>query len=262
MAHDRSTNHGFPLLQQGEEIDNWGNVVRTEAFVPLEERLMVVDTSANRSNYTPYADAIFYETDTGKFYEGDGTSWNEAEIENRFMDEKVIQGTVFAGHPDFATLQEAVDFATTNNYSLVQLPPETFSNSVTATDVTLIGAGSYSLNGLSSPTKSEIDAPVTIEGDGGIVNCALRGDVTFQNEFYQVMSHCRVSNNTTDFNGALVSVSNNRFSSNVTVAGDRGQVIGNFGGSYDIDGDENVVIGNTNSSITDNGVDNQVGFNT
>ena len=83
MAHDRSTNQGFPLLQQGDEIDNWGDVVRTEAFVPLEERLMVVDTSVNRSNYTPYADLLYYETDTGAFYEGDGSAWLEAQIESR-----------------------------------------------------------------------------------------------------------------------------------------------------------------------------------
>lgn len=85
MAHDRSTNQGFPLLQQGDEIDNWGDVVRTEAFVPLEERLMVVDTSANRSNYVSYADLLYYETDTGKLYEGDGegSGWSETQLESR-----------------------------------------------------------------------------------------------------------------------------------------------------------------------------------
>ena len=85
MAHSRSENHGFPLLQQGEEIDNWGNVVREEAFIPLEERLLITDTSTNRSNYVSYQDLLYYETDTGKFFEGNGqgSGWSETQLESR-----------------------------------------------------------------------------------------------------------------------------------------------------------------------------------
>lgn len=49
-----------------------------DEFQTIEERLVVRDTEANLSNYTPHSAATFIATDTGAVYDGDGTNWNAA----------------------------------------------------------------------------------------------------------------------------------------------------------------------------------------
>lgn len=85
-------NHNLPKVPplDTEYADEWGYIINNGQFADgsdagtpglvdaLEERTPVVDTEANRSNYTPYSDSIFLASDTGNFFIGDGSSWIQA----------------------------------------------------------------------------------------------------------------------------------------------------------------------------------------
>lgn len=67
---EKTTNHELNLYEQGD--DDW---THTPDMETIEERLIVRDSEENRTDYTPYVDALFFERDTGAWYIGDGTSW-------------------------------------------------------------------------------------------------------------------------------------------------------------------------------------------
>jgi hypothetical protein len=82
-------NHNLPKIPELDQdyADEWGFVYNRGEFADgsdagsdslldaLEERVTVVDTEANRSNYTAYTDALFVASDTGRLFIGDGTDW-------------------------------------------------------------------------------------------------------------------------------------------------------------------------------------------
>lgn len=66
-----SDNHGFDLnYNTGDDWDY------NSEFDTLEKKVVVRDTDANRSNYTPHNNALYIATDTNEIHRGDGTNWN------------------------------------------------------------------------------------------------------------------------------------------------------------------------------------------
>lgn len=87
-------NHNLPKIPplDTEYADEWGYIYNNGQFADgsdagtpgvisaLEERLVVVDTEANQSNYTAYQDAVFISSDTNSIFLGDGTNWIEQDF--------------------------------------------------------------------------------------------------------------------------------------------------------------------------------------
>ena len=85
-----SENHNLPKIPplDSQYEDEWGFVYNDGEFADgsdagsdalvqaLDERTPIVDTAANRSEYFPYADALFIASDTGQVSLGDGESWS------------------------------------------------------------------------------------------------------------------------------------------------------------------------------------------
>lgn len=74
-------NHDFGRPTEGGDTDDWGRILNEDLIDLLEERVVVTDTAANRSTYTPYVNAVFIATDTGQIALGDGSAWNDLNIE-------------------------------------------------------------------------------------------------------------------------------------------------------------------------------------
>lgn len=100
--HPSTDNHGYPVMSEGSHEDEWGGILNTELIEPLDVDTVVRTTDANMSDFTPHNTALLYTTDTGKFYEGDGTSWNETQLEAR------LSNHFSAGNPhsDSASLSD------------------------------------------------------------------------------------------------------------------------------------------------------------
>jgi len=71
-----TTNHNLPKPAKGDLDGTWGDTVNEELTQRLEERVEIRDVQSNLGNYTPYEDAAFRATDTGRIYLGDGSGWN------------------------------------------------------------------------------------------------------------------------------------------------------------------------------------------
>lgn len=83
-------NHNLPKIPARDEsyADEWGDILNDGQFKDgtdagsdsllgaLEERVIVRDVQSEVTTYTPHADALFYATDTGRIYLGDGAAWN------------------------------------------------------------------------------------------------------------------------------------------------------------------------------------------
>ena len=78
---DFTDNHSFGRPIEGGDTDDWGRILNEDLIDLLEERVVNTDTAANRSNYTPYSDALYIETDTGQWALGDGAAWNDLNVE-------------------------------------------------------------------------------------------------------------------------------------------------------------------------------------
>jgi hypothetical protein len=83
-----TTNHDLPLVpplgdaNAADYEDIWGGILNDEGWSRLDEKLIVRDTLANSSNYTPYSGALYWATDSGQpILEGDGSSWNTIDVE-------------------------------------------------------------------------------------------------------------------------------------------------------------------------------------
>ncbi|WP_135304374.1 hypothetical protein [Haloarcula amylovorans] len=68
-----TANHGLNKYEAGDT--DW---THSPDMQHIEERLVIKDTEANRSNYTPHPTATYVATDSGVVYDGDGSSWNAA----------------------------------------------------------------------------------------------------------------------------------------------------------------------------------------
>jgi len=77
-------NHDLPLIPHvgddaaQEYSDDWGAILNDSAWSVLEEQLIVRDVENNRTSYTPHQDALFFATDTGAIYVGDGSTWTQS----------------------------------------------------------------------------------------------------------------------------------------------------------------------------------------
>jgi hypothetical protein len=99
---------------------------------------------------------------------------------------KVFQGQVYGGHPDFDTLQDAVDFAESNNYTHLVVPPGNYSSIVTTAD-------SFKVRGLGGGRDvAEIDGgsgpAVKLQGKSSVVsglNCVSDSSPAIVVTFYQ-----------------------------------------------------------------------------
>ncbi len=74
-----------------------------------------------------------------------------ADINNREIEAKVINGTVYAGHGDFSTVQDAIDFANNNGYYEVEVPPGSYDS--------ISIPGGISVKGVSSVSNDASKAP-------------------------------------------------------------------------------------------------------
>lgn len=63
-------NHDLQIFASGEAPWEHGSDMQT-----IDGRLPIVDLDANKANYNPKNNALFFASDTGTFYRGDGTSW-------------------------------------------------------------------------------------------------------------------------------------------------------------------------------------------
>lgn len=64
---------------KGDHDFNWDHGtdrVRTNTS-HRDRKLVVRDADSNKYEYTPFAGALYYATDTEQWYIGDGTVWNE-----------------------------------------------------------------------------------------------------------------------------------------------------------------------------------------
>lgn len=66
-----SSNHGFQLYPDGEKP--WSH---SPDFEKLDTRTPIVDIDANKANYSPKSNALFFASDTHVLYKGSGTAWD------------------------------------------------------------------------------------------------------------------------------------------------------------------------------------------
>lgn len=79
--HPTTPNHSLPIPEYGTLEDQWGDVINTELTQQLEERLPLRDTAAARSEYEPYIDALYWDTDGDQYlHVGDGANWQRATL--------------------------------------------------------------------------------------------------------------------------------------------------------------------------------------
>lgn len=141
-------NHNLPKVPplDDEYADQWGYVVNDGEFSDgsdagsdslvqaLEERTPVVDTAANRSNYTPHTDAVFIASDTGRLYLGDGSAWDLVGSETNPISgtvhveavsaSDVIGNAVYQSPSDIpAELEQAGNMVVTESDGLVVFTP-------------------------------------------------------------------------------------------------------------------------------------------
>lgn len=92
---ERTPNHELNKYSQGET--DW---THSPDMQTIEERLVVRDTDANKSEYTPHDGATFIATDTGAVYDGEGGSWtlatrqfDDVSTEDHHVQDKSMFGT-------------------------------------------------------------------------------------------------------------------------------------------------------------------------
>lgn len=82
---------GLDYSEVGEEDEEWGDIYNEQLLENLDEQLVMADSVAKISEYTPYNDTLYYATDTGELFVGDGVDWKAAAIELRI---KSLEETV------------------------------------------------------------------------------------------------------------------------------------------------------------------------
>lgn len=97
----------------------------------------------------------------------------------RLEEEKVVQGEVYANHPDFDSIQQAIDFASNNGYQIVKVE----SGDYGSIDIT----GAIAVVGLTPDPAGQScpifdggtdDHAVDFQSNGGkLKNCGVRTDV-------------------------------------------------------------------------------------
>lgn len=73
--------------------------------------------------------------------DGGGTLRPDELLGQGTREAKVVQNRVYAGHPDFSTLQDAIDFAANNGYHVVMAPPGEYGNVSISSQVDLLSLG-------------------------------------------------------------------------------------------------------------------------
>lgn len=89
-------NHGYSTPPKGTQ--NWHTPLNNN-FSAIDTDVIVRDTDANKSNYTPSSGAAFLATDTGIVYAGNGNSWNAILAVARYDSPVGDPGSVILGDP-------------------------------------------------------------------------------------------------------------------------------------------------------------------
>lgn len=76
---------GLNYSEVGDENEEWGDIYNELLLENLDERLVMTDEVDSIGQYVPYKDVLFYATDTGQLFVGNGSAWGEAEIELRIQ---------------------------------------------------------------------------------------------------------------------------------------------------------------------------------
>lgn len=187
MTENPTSNHNLARPPVGSETGtdntNWGNELNSNS-TELDALLTVRDTDANKSNYEPYTNALYYATDTEAMWIGDGTQWVElnwwsatpnfdsASVAGESVKTAVTTSTTQTGaytaNTDETVLADASSAAFT-----VTLPPVDTSTYVTVkkTDsssnaVTVATPNSETIDGASSVSLSSQYGMVTVVSDG------------------------------------------------------------------------------------------------
>jgi hypothetical protein len=178
-------------------------------------------------------------------------------VVNDTQNKVINQRSVNGDHPDFSTAQDAIDFASNNDYNIVKFPPGSFSSITIPGDIKVVGSGQFASQGSFSGTEFRGAPTVSVVGDRAeLKNCFLDtgGTVALEvdgSDFYWRVSGCRINGN--------VEIGLNTQTR-------RGVLAECFLSNNDItlgaNSEENVVDTNTRvATITDNGSENVIGDN-
>lgn len=187
MTENPTTNHDLNRPPTGSETGtddtNWGTELNTNAST-LDELLVVRDTDANTSDYTPFTNALYYATDTEQWHIGDGASWVEIPWLSESPD---FASASINGEPvrtDLTVTMSVTSAYTASNFDCVlgdasgaafdvtlPAPSQDTYVSVKKTDsstnaVTVITPNSETIDGASSHALGSQYDSVTITSDG------------------------------------------------------------------------------------------------
>jgi len=191
--------------------------------------------------------------------------WELGSVSADDTESKVINNSiVWAGHPDFISLQAALDFANTNSHDIIWVPQGDYGPIEPYPDQYikgLVGGNGFGVNIDGGTSAHAIDtAPnnaslVTLEA----LNASTDGGAGNSFNAYNVVDNdcriirCRVGGS--DQHGIFVD------GLNCAVAMCQSQPVDNSEILLGSNSEDCVADGNTNSTITDNGTNNVVGDN-
>lgn len=141
-------NHDLPLIppvgeSNAEDYANqWGSILNDSGWSQIEELLIVRDTESNRTNYTAYDGALFWATDSGAVYTGDGSSWSKSDAS---FAELALSSLAISG--SITTDSGTTIWDGTNDY----VPANSLEH-----DTVTVGGNSVSLGGSTSISHSDL----------------------------------------------------------------------------------------------------------
>jgi len=170
--------NGQVLVNQGNEFRNWDQQNKTAYFAfagaVIVDGLQGKYPNAGRTGITiPSGGRGIADEGFDRDLEGKDLT-NAGLIDAEELDSKVEDGNrVKAGHSDFGSLQAAINFAESNGYDIVEVPPGTYNEDVTISEdgLFLLGTDNRSVDivGDSGPA-------VTIDANACVVKSIRAGD--------------------------------------------------------------------------------------
>ena len=158
---DPTENHDFPVIGEGEEVDNWGAIINEQLTEELEDRVPVVDVESELSTYTPHEDAIFVARDTYRVFVGDGGAW----VKRGGSDSERIEGTTHFESVDVEnSFTDPADRTHTEQLAQTDDNVEDFATDGDADTVPVSqGDGTIQMEIVDTGTETDIDL-ITVQG--------------------------------------------------------------------------------------------------
>ena len=161
-------NHDLPLVppvgdENADDYESeWGDILNDSGWSQLEQLLVARDVESNRTEYESYDNAIFWATDTGAVYVGDGSEWSlrDAEFASLALSSLVISGDITTDTGD-TIWDSTTDSVPTDSLS---------DDSVTVADNTVSLGGSVSVDHADLSLVSDDDHHSYPVPNSGLVN--------------------------------------------------------------------------------------------